>query len=148
MAINIYESKKDLLDKLQSELSGDTILQEIQCKQIAQFWLDAAQDRKVCARLQAEGLPIMLYRLIKEKDAKESKRIIKDLNTDLLQLVMQIILKVSAGHTESESKLSMELIEDTSLLAEVRDKTFIYKVLLPLIKNEVTIPVTLFDQIK
>ena len=56
----------------------------VQCKQIAQFWLDAAQDRKVCARLQAEDLPIMLYRLIKEKDAKESKRIIKDLDTDLL----------------------------------------------------------------
>ena len=61
---------------------------------------------------------------------------------------MQIVLKVSAGHSESESKLSKELIEDTSLLAEVRDKTFIYKVLLPLIKNEVTIPVALFDQIK
>jgi hypothetical protein len=55
---------------------------------------------------------------------------------------------VSAGHAESEQKLSMELIEDTGKLAEVRDKIFIYKVLLPLIKNEVTIPVTLFDQIK
>ena len=55
---------------------------------------------------------------------------------------------MSAGHAESEQKLSMELIEDTGKLAEVRDKIFIYKVLLPLIKNEVTIPVTLFDQIK
>ena len=59
--------------------------------------------------------------------------------------MIQIVLKVSAGHSESESSLSKELIEDTSLLAEVRDKMFIYKVLLPLIKNEVTIPVTLFD---
>ena len=66
----------------------------------------------MCARLQAEGLPISLYNLMKEKNVKESKRIIKDFEENLLQLLIQIILKVSAGHEESEAKLSLAVIED------------------------------------
>lgn len=33
---------------------------------ISDFWFNAAQDRKVCARLQEEGLPITLYTFMRE----------------------------------------------------------------------------------
>jgi hypothetical protein len=146
LAMMIFSQKKGMLETLTRQLTGSASeAAKGSAKSIAQFWLDACQDRKVCARLQAEDLPIALYNLMKEKDAKEAKRIVKDFEEDLFQLVVQIILKVSAGHEESEKKLSVAVIEDIQHLAEIRDKTFINKVLLPLIKNEVTLPVSLHE---
>ena len=86
-----------------------------------------------------------MYNLMKEKDPKETKRIVKDFDDNLLQLLIQIVLKISAGHEESETKLSQAVIEDIQNLSEIRDKVFINKVLLPLIKNEITLPVALYE---
>ena len=144
--MTIFTEKKSMLDMLITQLAGSTSeVAKTSAKNIAQFWLDACQDRKVCARLQTEGLPITLYNLMKEKDPKETKRIVKDFDENLLQLLIQIVLKISAGHEESETKLSQAVIEDIKNLAEIRDKVFINKVLLPLIKNEVTLPVALYE---
>jgi len=37
------------------------------------------------------------------------------------------------------------MIEDIQLLAKIRDRQFINKLLLPLIENEVTVPVSFLD---
>ena len=37
------------------------------------------------------------------------------------------------------------MIQDIQLLAKIRDRAFINKVLLPLIENEVTIPISLYE---
>ena len=85
LAMTIFSEKKNLLDTLIGQLTGSTSeIAQTSARNIAQFWLDAAQDRKVCARLQTEGLPITLYNLIKEKDAKEAKRIVKDFEEPML----------------------------------------------------------------
>ena len=55
------------------------------------------------------------------------------------------MLKVSAGHSQSEEQLSLAIIEDIQLLAKIRDRQFINKLLLPLIENEVTVPVSFLE---
>lgn len=79
---------------------------------VANFWLNAASDKKVCARLQGEGLPVTLYTFIRETNPKEEGRILKDLPENLLMTLIELLLKVSAGHTESEQELSLAMIED------------------------------------
>lgn len=59
---------------------------------IANFWFNAAQDRKVCARLQEEGLPITLYTFMREQDGKEKGRILKNLDDDLLKSLIALML--------------------------------------------------------
>jgi len=54
-------------------------------------------------------------------------------------------LKVSAGHEKSEEDLSLAVIDDVKQLSKIRDRAFINKMLLPLIENEVTIPVSFFE---
>ena len=69
---------------------------------VANYWLNASSDKKVCARLQEEGLPITLYTYIREQNPKEQGRILKDLDENLLKSLIELILKVSAGHAQSE----------------------------------------------
>jgi hypothetical protein len=120
-------------------------LQAEQLCKVARHWLNAASDTKVCARLQTEGLPITLYNYIKEANPKESGRILKDFNPGLLKAVIELLLKVAAGHAESEEQLSLAIFEDIQLLAKIRDRAFINQLLLPLIENEVTVPVSFLD---
>lgn len=112
---------------------------------IAQFWLNAASDFKVCARLQADGLPVNLYNFIRESNPKEKGRILKSLDEGLLEAVIELLLKVAAGHSESEKALSLIMLDDIELLAKIRDRAFINKLLLPLIENEITVPVSFID---
>jgi hypothetical protein len=79
---------------------------------IATFWFNSASDKKVCARLQEEGLPITLYTFMREENPKEQGRILKDLNENLLKALIELMLKVSAGHAQSEQELSLAMIED------------------------------------
>ena len=67
------------------------------------------------------------------------------MDEDLLRALIELLLKVSAGHTQSEQELSLVMIEDIQLLAKIRDRQFINKLLLPLIENEVTVPVSFLD---
>lgn len=57
-----------------------------------------------------------------------------------------MILKLSAGHAQSEQDLSLAMIEDIQLLAKIRDRQFINKLLLALIENEVTVPVSFSER--
>ena len=56
----------------------------------------------MCARLQAEGLPVKLYNFIKEDSPREHNRILKDFDQSLLKALIELLLKVAAGHSESE----------------------------------------------
>jgi hypothetical protein len=63
--------------------------------------------------LQEEGLPQKLYLLIREDDPVKAKRIIKTSSSkEYQELVVQLILYVSAGHPESEKFLSEKIIND------------------------------------
>lgn len=79
---------------------------------IARFWYNASTDQKVCSRLQAEGLPVTLYTFIREENPKDVGRILKNLNEDLLKACIDLLLKISAGHPESEKALSEAMIDD------------------------------------
>ena len=79
---------------------------------IARFWYNATTDQKVCARLQAEGLPVTLYTFIREENPRDAGRILKNLDEDLLKACIDLLLKISAGHLESEKALSEAMIED------------------------------------
>ena len=86
-----------------------------------------------------------LYTFIREENPKDAGRILKNLDEDLLKELIKLMLKVSAGHEKSEQDLSLAMIQDIQLLAKIRDRAFINKVLLPLIENEVTIPISLYE---
>lgn len=90
-------------------------------------------------------MPITLYNFIREQSPKEKGRILKCIDNNLLQALIELLLKVSAGHVKSEQELSLVMIEDIQLLAKIRDRQFINKLLLPLIENEVTVPVSFLD---
>jgi hypothetical protein len=66
IAMIIFE-KRLFLDKLCEE----------QALNVARFWLNAAHDKDVRQKLQEEDLPIKLYKLIREENPEEVKRIIK-----------------------------------------------------------------------
>ena len=112
---------------------------------LAKFWLNLANDHKVKSRLQDMNLPIKLYQMIRCQDEK-SDRIVKEYNWDVLVLLVELILKVSAGHSDLEEQLTKTVLEDLKSLSKKRDLFFINKVLLPLIKNELTIPVCIIDR--
>ena len=112
----------------------------------AQFWLNIANDQKVKVRLQDMNLPIKLYQLIREKGDENSEQIIQKFDNDYLVLIVELILKISAGHSQLEEQLTKTVIEDLTTLRKKRDMFFINKVLLPLIKNEMTIPVCIMDR--
>lgn len=95
--------------------------------------------------MQAEGLPVALYNFIREQNPKEQGRILKAFDEDLLKAVIELLLKVCAGHGQSEEELSLVMLEDIQLLAKIRDRAFINQLLLPLIENEVTLPVSFLD---
>lgn len=104
-------------------------------------------DLKVKARLQDDNLPIKLYQLIKETDEKGMEtRIIKEYQEDYLVLLVELILKISAGHKQLEEQLTSTVIKDLDTLRTKRDMFFINKVLLPLIRNEQTVPVCIIDR--
>jgi hypothetical protein len=60
-------------------------------------------------------------------------------------LIVEIILRLSAGNKQIEQQLSKIVIEDLETLKKKRDMFFINKVLLPLIKNEETLPICFVD---
>jgi hypothetical protein len=103
----------------------------------ATFWINCCVDLKVKARLQNDKLPIKLYQLIKETDLKgQETRVIKEYQEDYLVLLVELILRISAGHKQLEEELTATVIKDLDSLRTKRDMFFINKVLLPLIRNE------------
>ena len=124
--MKIFETKKDMLDSLVGQLKQkEPIPMSLSAEKmttIASFWFNSASDKKVCARLQEECLPITLYTFMRENNPKETGRILKDLNKTLLKALIDLMLKVSAGHAQSEEQLSLAMIEDIQLLAKIRDR--------------------------
>jgi hypothetical protein len=51
-------------------------------------------------------------------------------------LLVELILKTSAGHKQLEEELTLTVIKDLETLRTKRDMFFFNKVLLPLIRNE------------
>lgn len=66
----------------------------------ANFWINLTADPKVKARLQHDNLPVKLYNLIKE--SPESDQIIKSFNGEYLSLLVELIMRVSAGDKKIE----------------------------------------------
>jgi hypothetical protein len=87
-----------------------------------------------------------LYELIKENDPVGMQtKIIKEFKEEYLVLIVELILRISAGNKEIEQKLTNTVIGDLETLKQKRDMFFINKILLPLIKNEETLPICLID---
>jgi len=91
-------------------------------------------------------LPQKLYSLLKEQNPKESKRVLREINDDLREILINLILKVSAGNQKIEKDLAEAFLADLDLLATIRDVNFFNHLLMPLIKNERTLPVALFEK--
>jgi hypothetical protein len=83
--------------------------------------------------------------LIKEEDPKNSGKIMRNINENYLVLLIELILRISAGDSNIETKLSILVIEDMNKLTK-RDLLFINKLLLPLIRNEDSLPVCLLGK--
>lgn len=91
-------------------------------------------------------LPLIIYEHIKESDPAElEKRIIKEFKEEFLILLVELILRVSAGNKELEKELADLILKDLETLKTKRDMIFINKLLLPLIRNEKTVPICLVD---
>lgn len=78
-------------------------------------------------------------------NTQTNERIIRKLPEEFLQLIVELILIVAAGDDSIEHQLALEVISDMENMGK-RDMIFINKILLPLIKNEATLPVCLFDK--
>lgn len=63
-------------------------------------------------------------------------------------LIVELIVRVSAGHKELEDELTSTVIKDLGLLHSKRDMYFINKVLLPMIRNEQTVPICIMEKSK
>lgn len=72
-------------------------------------------------------------------------RIVKQFKEEYLMLIVELILRISAGNKLIEQSLTNTVIGDLETLKSKRDMFFINKVLLPLIKNEETLPLCLID---
>lgn len=147
---------KNILDSMSSQIT-DGMLAWRNPKQInnkaavrwATFWINCIADERVKARFQSDNLPVQLYNLLKEDDPKGMEtRIIKEYNEEYLVLIVELILRISAGHKALEEELTKTVIKDLDTLRTKRDMYFINKVLLPLIRNEMTVPVCIIDRRK
>lgn len=65
---------------------------------------------------------------------------------EYLTLIVELIIRVSTGHQKLENDLTNALINDLDLLQSIRDMNFINKVLLPMIRNEGTVPVCMIEK--
>jgi hypothetical protein len=99
----------------------------------------------VKARLQHDKLPLKLYDLL--KDASPTK-IIKEFPEDYLMLLVEMIMRIATGHKELEDELTNVLIKDLDQLQSKRDMYFVNKVLLPMIRTELTVPVCIIERNK
>jgi hypothetical protein len=81
-------------------------------------------------------------------DAEKSQMIVKNHEESMLKIIVELILKVSAGYEKNEKLLAEAVIKDIETLGKIRDNTFINYLLLPLIRNEATRPITLFEKEK
>jgi len=53
-----------------------------------------------------------LYNFIREADPKDKGRILKAFDEGLLKAIIELLLKVTAGHAQSEEELSQVMLED------------------------------------
>lgn len=80
---------------------------EVTALSVARFWLNAAHDASVRAALQEEGLPMKLYKFLREDDPSAAKKIMKTNGTkEYRELIVQLIKYTSAGHAPSEAALA------------------------------------------
>lgn len=128
-----------------AETLDDTVPQ---LKSKLKFWINASSNTKVCNFLEEQSLPIKLYEGLKSKDSDKSETIIKKHSPSMLKIIVDLVLKASAGNEKSERQLADAVIKDIQLLGKIRDNTFINSILLPLIRNEATRPVSLFEKEK
>lgn len=110
------------------------------------FWGSASQDHTVCAKLQEQRLPFVLYQLLRRRGGATSKAeegMLASLPAAVVTGVVDLIKGLVVGHASLEAELADLLIEDLEHLSEQRDMDFVNKVFLPLIKVEKAVPVTL-----
>lgn len=114
IAMQFFNSRKGKLDLLLEELKKepDQRMSHAKLALIAQSWLHAASDSKIKARLQEENIPTKIYQCMREESPKKCSRILKELSEPLLTALIDLLLKVTAGHAESEEALSLFVIED------------------------------------
>lgn len=105
-----------------------------------------SRDAKVCARLQADEMPLVIYDSIKESDPVKAQRLIKNIDSKILFILTELILKLTVGNDQLENKMSKQVIQDLEVLQQFNDSVFIDKLLLPLFKLEHTLPVTIMQK--
>jgi len=69
-----------------------------------------SKDRKVSARLQAEEFPLAVYSSIKEADPMRAKRLIKHIDNKALCILTELVLQLTVGVNDLESKLANLII--------------------------------------
>jgi hypothetical protein len=52
---------------------------------------------KVRARLQSEDIPLLIYEAIKETDVFKSNVQVKTINIEIIQMLIDLMLKLSVG---------------------------------------------------
>jgi len=139
--------KSDLDDLLKTEEVVSSDRSRLSYSQTGSLWINLLNDLRIKKTLQTENLPLKIYNFIKEKDPEKSGQIIRNLSEDFLALMVELILRISAGNKEIESKLAEVVIADFKYLKQQRDMFYINKMILPLIKNEATLPVCVYEQV-
>ena len=86
---------------------------------------------------------LKLYEGLLNKDSK-AKHILKETETDIIQLVVDFLKNTILGYPQAEEELAQVLIKDIDLLDSKRDFSFVNNLLIPLLNAETEVPVCLY----
>jgi len=96
-----------------------------------QLLYNLSRDSKVCARLQANEMPLIIYESMKEADPIKAKRLIKNLDSKVLFILTELVLQLTTGCASLEAALAKQIIADLDVLCKQQDEVFIKNLMLP-----------------
>ena len=133
----IYQNKH-FLDRLFEALSKKNFPHT---KDYIQFFINCIAEPNLKARIANQRIGMKIYNTLKKDNLDKSNQIIKDINTDVLDSVIELMKLLISGFKDLEIEIANVLMEDLNLLANKRDLNFVNKILVPVLRMEETIPV-------
>ena len=107
------------------------------------FLNDIAFNDVIKKKLFSEQWHFKIYKSLKN-DHPQMKTILRELDSELLQLTVELIKNIVLGYPNAEQDLAQEFIQDIGSLESKRDPNFINNLLVPLLNAETEIPVCFY----
>ena len=141
-ANNLDSVLTDLYEKLQEFNTQKNVKNFTHLRHTFILLNNISRNDHLKRKVSSNGWHLKLYEALKNKDEK-AKTVLKEIDSDILQLAVDFLKNISVGYPQVEEQLSKAFINDLSLLETKRDLFFVNNLLVPLLNAEADVPVCL-----